>query len=86
MEIGNKVIIVTDRKLLGAHSPENRRGIIREIYQAGGAISSLVVQVGGKHGPVYTVFEHEVEFFDEKSSQTEILDEVYENIGERHEY
>tara|TARA_R110002110_G_scaffold13031_2_gene62349 strand:- start:628 stop:885 length:258 start_codon:yes stop_codon:yes gene_type:complete len=85
MKIGNKVIIVTDRKLLGSHQPGRGPGIIREIFQADGTITSLMVQIDGHHGPVYTVFEHEVEFFDENSSQIEILDK-YENIGERYEY
>jgi len=85
MEIGNKVIIVTDRKLLGSHQPGREPGIIRKVFQTAGLISSLMVQIGGKYGPVYTVFEHEVELFDENSSQIEILDE-YENIGERYEY
>jgi len=85
MKIGNKVIIVTDRKLFGSRQPTTRPGIIREVFQIDGLISSLMVQIDGNHGPVYTVFEHEVEFFDENSSQIEILDE-YENIGERYEY
>jgi hypothetical protein len=71
MEIGDKVVIIEDatryKSWPGKGSPFNKAGLIREIYRFDNGHDIAIVQIGGTHGHIYTLFLHELELFSEVS-------------------
>jgi hypothetical protein len=70
MEIGDKVVTIKDasryKSWAGKGSPFNKAGLIREIYRFDNGHDIAIVQIGGPHGHMYTLFLHELELFAEK--------------------
>jgi hypothetical protein len=71
MEIGDKVIVIKDPSRYavwaGKWSPIDQVGIVREIHTYDNSQDIAIIQVGGPHGRVYTLFLHEIAPYYEKT-------------------